>query len=577
MHLFHNVKSRAAAALSGGLVCAILCLCLFSGVAVRALASDAASSALRSAETLRLGERMYREGILPSGESMKAFVSGDVPVSGTAFTCVSCHLRSGLGSEEGNVLTPPTNGRILYQQSEPFIKGQEFVPSIHNYAVNLPVRPAYTDETLAALITTGYDPTGRSVIRVMPRYDLNDSDMAILISYLKTLSDKPSPGVSSSEIKFATVIIEGVDPLAVQSMLEPIQFAVDRKNSVANASERSDKVGRMAYNMLGNLTTMRFSLAKWILKGPSTSWRQQLEEYYKAEPVFALLGGISDGEWEPVHRFCEEHGVPNLIPIVDYPVISDTDWYTLYPSRGVRQEGEAAARYLHTMQELIKDRPILQVIRDSRRGRTLAEGFSTEWGRTGHAPPAEIMLGEGEVLTAEKLQKIISRHRPAVLVVWDDASLLAALAGIAHDPNRPGLVLASGEYLGKDLWTMPEPLRGFLYMTYPYRLPQEEVRYDKTVRKVLSGKPLESFDQRILKQAFMAEELLGKALVDMRGEYYRDFFLDTIGMMKDMFFPLYERVSFGPGQRYASKGCFIVQLSKGEKPRLERRSEWVTQ
>jgi len=44
-----------------------------------------------------------------------------------------------------------------------------------------------------------------------------------------------------------------------------------------------------------------------------------------------------------------------------------------------------------------------------------------------------------------------------------------------------------------------------------------------------------------------------------------------------MYYPLYERVSFGPGQRHVSKGCYIVQLGKGEKPLLVRRSEWVIQ
>jgi hypothetical protein len=39
--------------------------------------------------------------------------------------------------------------------------------------------------------------------------------------------------------------------------------------------------------------------------------------------------------------------------------------------------------------------------------------------------------------------------------------------------------------------------------------------------------------------------------------------------------PLFERLSFGPGQRYASKGCYIVQLSKGEKPGLIKKSDWV--
>jgi len=544
-----------------------------------ALAADTKSPLLAGmdqAEVLRLGERIYREGILPDGKPLQGFVSGDVPVDGTAFTCVSCHLRSGLGSFEGNVVTPPTNGRILYQPREPFIKGAEFVPYIHNYAVYLPVRPAYTYETLSALISTGFDPTGRSVVSVMPRYALSDRDMAILIAYLDTLSDKPSPGISKNEIKFATVIVEGTNPLALKSMLTPIEFGIDRKNSLATAAGKDPRVARMSYNMSGNLTFIKFTLARWVLKGPSSTWRKQLEDYYKAEPVFALLGGISNQDWEPVHRFCEDNGIPDLFPVVDYPVISKTDWYTLYPSRGVQQEGESAARYLHSMYDLFKGQQIVQVIRSDRRAEALARGFRETWAETGHAPAKDIILAAGEKLTPEKLQQIVSADKPAALLIWDDASILPAVSSLATMPDRPRLVLASGTYLGKALWTIPEDLREVLYMTYPYRLPQDDVRYDNAVRKVIGRQPLVSFDPVILRQSYITNEILGKALLDMRGEYYRDFLLDSIGMIADQYFPLYERVSFGPGQRHASKGCFIVQLGKGTAPKLERRSEWVT-
>lgn len=532
-----------------------------------------------SAEQIQhLGAKMYRDGLLPSGEPIQAYVSGDVAVSGTAFTCVSCHLRSGLGSLEGQVATPPTNGRILFQPREPYIKGSEFVPFFHNYAVFFPIRPAYTDETLANLVLTGEDPTGRSVLKVMPRYDIDDKDMAILIAYLKTLSDKPSPGVSKDAIRFATVVVEGTDKKKIDSMFIPLAYGISRKNNMVNAAASSDREARMAYNTLGpDLMQKKFSLKVWTLKGPSDSWRAQLDAYYQAEPIFALLAGISEGDWEPVHRFCEDNGIPDILPIVDYPVISDHDWYTLYFSRGFRQEGEAAARYLHSMADLFTGRPIVQVIRAGRKGQALADGFRQAWAETGHEPAIEVIVAENEPLSAEKLGQINSEHKPAAILIWDNASALDAIASLAREKDHAGLVLASGTFFGQAILTVPEQLRSLLYFTYPYRLPDEDARYDTMVRRVLRGKAPAAFDPTVLRQAYITNELLTKALTNMRAEYYRDFFLDTIGMMPDAYYPLYERVSFGPGQRYISKGCFIVQLGKGEKPRLERRSDWVIQ
>ncbi|MEW6429557.1 MAG: amino acid ABC transporter substrate-binding protein [Thermodesulfobacteriota bacterium] len=554
--------------------------CLVTGLALTmpGLARAAGEAPLTDAETYRLGEQMYLKGLLPSGKPMQAFVSGDIPVEGTSFTCVSCHLRSGIGSFEGNVATSPTNGRILYQERKPHIKGgSDRVPSYYKYASYFPARPAYTDDSLAELITDGVDPTGRSVVEVMPRYELDDRDMDILIAYLKTLSDKHSPGVTETEIKFATVIGEDADPALVEAMLVPIEFNVKRKNSQALTYKNNARLARMAFNMMGpELAEKRFSLARWVLKGPSSTWQEQLEAYYQADPVFVLLGGITGGDWEPIHRFCEEHRIPNLLPLTDYPVISDSDWYTLYFSRGIRQEGEAAARWLHSMHDLFADRNIVQVIRDNRMGNTLAEGFRESWGHAGEATAREMLLKGDEPLTAERLKEAAGGDT-AVLVVWDDATSLPALEKLAAAEGAPGIILASGSFLGKEMWNVPETLRKSLHLTYPHRLPQDEERFDLAVRVVTMGKNPENYDQKVLRQSFIIGEMLGSTLVKMRGEFYRDYFFDVIGMKADATYPLYERIGFGPGQRYASKGCYIVQLGAGETPRLEKKSEWVTQ
>ena len=64
-------------------------------------------------------------------------------------------------------------------------------------------------------------------------------------------------------------------------------------------------------------------------------------------------------------------------------------------------------------------------------------------------------------------------------------------------------------------------------------------------------------------------------LPEMKERFYGDYLFDLIAMFKDLEVPLYERMSFGPGQRYASKGCYVVQLGKGNKPVLIKKSDWL--
>jgi hypothetical protein len=539
------------------------------------------------AESIRLGERMYRQGILPSGEPMKAVVKGDIPVSGTAFTCVSCHLRSGLGSEEGGVITPPTNGKNLFRPLTTLHKYYE-VPSAP------PVRPAYTEKSLADALRTGVDPAGRKLKDIMPRYMLDDKDMALLISYLKSLSSDFSPGVTDSTIRFATVVTDDVSPEDRDAMLTSIEKYFTYKNNQATfyKSKVGRRSARMAESMLLSREVIykRLALSRWLLKGPRETWRSQLEEYYRKEPVFALVSGISKGEWRPIHQFSEDHHIPCILPITDFPVISETDWYTLYFSRGLYQEGEAAARYLDSLAGSSGDN-IVQLVRASLSGRALSLGFKETWVGLGHKPVVSLTLEDGEPLTREFLQRVLAGEKPAVLVIWDGAGALPAIEALTDSANRPERIFLSSTYLGKAIRALKEDVRDFTYLTYPFRLPQDEAKYTDMVETFMGIHNFTGEKLIILKRVYSAVQVLSQGLMGLNGNYYRDYLLDLFGMPTgtggmglqagtalwepEEIFPLYERFSFGSGQRYASKGCYIVQLTKGRTPELVKKSDWV--
>ncbi|MDA8431630.1 MAG: c-type cytochrome [Nitrospiraceae bacterium] len=565
-------------------VAALIIVFLSTGPVRAGEAPGPGAAELPKAETLRLGERMYREGVLPSGQPMKAVVKGDIPVAGTAFTCMSCHLRSGLGSVEGGVITPATNGKNLYQP----------IASQHKYyAVSAapPVRPAYTDKTLADALRAGIDPRGRKLSDVMPRYMLDDKDMAALIAYLKSLSSDHSPGVTDDAIRFATVVTDDADPEARDAMLKAIEQYFTYKNNMAAyyKTKGGRRSARMAESMLlsREIIYKQLLLSLWELKGAPETWRGQLEEYNRREPVFALINGISKDRWRPIHRFCEDRRIPCILPITEFPVISDTDWYTLYFSKGLYQEGVAAARYLGGLSKADAGGKIVQIVAASPSGRALSAGFGDAWLGPVQRPFVRVALKEGEALTKESLARILEREKPSILVVWDGPASLPALEALADSPNRPRQVFLSSTYLGKALWEVKDKARGFIYFTYPFRLPGDEARYTKMVESFMGIRGLKGEGLIVLKQVYSTMQVLSQVLAALNGNYYRDYLLDLFGMTmssagmglweQDTVYPLYERFSFGPGQRYASKGCYIVQLSKGPSPELLKKSDWAIQ
>jgi len=560
-------------------------LCFFICGTVAAAEDGMMLEGFSAEEALRLGERMYRDGILPSGEPMQAIVMGDIPVDGRMFTCDDCHQKSGLGSLEGTVITWPTNGRELYKprRKTGAWRPPESEEAKQNARKNLPsywqvedVRPAYTDESLAMMLWTGVDPAGRQLDPIMPLYNLEDRDMAILIHYLKNLSVDLAPGVDEKTIRFATVVTDDVSKEDRQTMLSTLQVHIDVHNSQSRHQERRASSGPF-YKTEKHQAYRRLQLDVWELKGPENTWPAQLLAYYRKQPVFGLLGGITTGSWKPIHEFCEQHKIPAIFPLTDFPVISESDWYTLYFSKGVYQEGEATAKYLHNTARLAPNARVVQVLQRGQMSAALAQGFEDTWQKFGRPAPVRKMLGKDEELSEHILNEITGSKGPAVLLLWLETNSLAAIKSLETAQKRPEMVFASASLLGPDLAEVPNTARDTLFITYPYSLPETEERSILAVKQWLKARKIPVTDLKMQSKIYFLGWMLTGGVKSMRSEFFRDYFLEGFDMMIDQDYAIavYPRLTFGSGQRYASKGCYIVQLTKGPNPEFIKKSDWV--
>ncbi len=535
-------------------------------------------------EAISAGERIYRQGILPSGKPVQAYVQTDIPIDGSMFSCESCHRRSGLGTIESYVIVPPVNGDNLYRpkarwdtwrrHSSDSAEGSRSRP-VPELLLGKDIRPAYDDKTLARVIRTGKDSADRQIDMIMPVYDLSDRDMDSLIHYLKRISTKLSPGVTDETLRFATVISDGVSSTDRDAMLDVLKIVIKDRNA-----QTRNELGRMRSGSFTHREADRayrsLILDVWELKGPRDTWMAQLQEYYEKEPVFAMLGGIVEGDWSPVHNFSEQNGIPCIFPITDMPVVSSSDWNTLYFSKGLYQEGEAAARYLRSITDNNNNFSIVQVYRDGTDGEVVARGFNDTWSRFNRSLPVTHIIPDQRI-TLNTWETFIQKERRTIILFWSGKEDVLKLQEMKEFPEGTEAVFLSAGLVGDDLSIVPDGQRELSFITYPYSIPRFNDKYVNSLKLWLKVKKVPASNIKIQSKMYFLGWMMGMTLMEMRSEFYRDYFLEAFDMMVDqsLAIAVYPRLSFGPGQRYVSKGCYIVKLTKGAKPLLIRKNRWV--
>ncbi len=579
--------------------------------------------ATASESDIEKGRRIYIEGILPSGAILKGVRSGE-DYSGKQAACVSCHRPSGMGSVEGDIEVPPITGNYLYRTGELLLTTMDPRSGKRFNQAHEP----YTDATLALAISKGQHVSGRDMSELMPRYALKKDELRALIAYLKQLSSDYSPGATKESVKFATVITADTDPEKRRILLNTLTRSFKQKNSstIVSNGVGSKRTGRRhmvtaAEMVLG--TERNWQLQVWDLTGRPETWRAQLDAYYRKEPVFALVSGTTGSTWQPVHEFCEQAHVPCWLPSVALPVDVGDSFYSLYFQRGVKLEADVLAKYFTDDANKAPKR-IVQIYHQDLLGNSASAALTDVLKET------DIKIENRPLQQADSasLNKLLADlNAQDAVMLWLDAADLSLLDNVV--PPKASVYL-SGRLSGAEKAPLVPAWKQVANMIYPYELPDKRQVSLNYFHRWARFSQIEIEDEPLQAEVYFATEFLSETMTEMLDNIYRDYLIERgesmlsrsqtanaeirdrtrqvlrwstqtprgapaqaakietseAGKEKNIVgtnyaaqpsksTTIYPRMSLGVGQRFASKGAYIVRFEDANKEKLTPVSPWI--
>jgi hypothetical protein len=491
-----------------------LALLLLAGLPAWA-AADAASS--DSAALLAVGQRLYIQGLRADGSALEGRRIDRTQVSGAAAACVNCHRRSGMGQVEGDAMVPPISGTYLYAPAgdKPVATMDPHVSKMFNEA-----HPPYTPETFANAMRNGVNNRGRAMKNLMPHFDLTALELEALGAYLKQLSAQWSPGATQTNVHFATVITPEVDPLRRKTFIDMMRRIVRQKNgsTVTAKTDRSrHHMVSAAEMMLG--TERTWTLDIWELQGAPETWDAQLAQHYRDKPVFALLSGLSDANWQPVHDFCDHQQVPCWFPSVDVPGQGFSN-YDLYFSSGMKLEAALLARHLRDSTQAPKS--LVQIYRNGDAASTAVQALETAL--AGSATQTRNVQLRADLEPLEAMRQALGAVQPQDTVVfWLGAQDLVWLNQTAPKAQT---VYFSTRLAKGGLEKLNPAWKAQAHVMYPYELPTLRAKNLDYFRSWLAMGKLALVDEAMQSEVFFAMNFMSDTLAEMLNNLYRDYLVE---------------------------------------------------
>ena len=528
-----------------------------------------ASSVSPGLPDLELGKRIYREGILPNGQTAHAVGAGNAAIIGSQITCISCHRRSGLGTSEGKNVAPPITGEILFQprtQSYRELRGKRLSGE--------GARPAYTEESFLTAINQGKDVTGRTMNPLMPRYSFSKADAKLLIQYLHSLTRDDVPGISDTTIHFATVFTPDTLPEQKAAAEKTLRaFLHDYNAQTRNEKHRATN---SPWHKTWQYESFRqLKLHTWNLKGAAETWDTQLSELYREQPVFALLNGIGNGIWQPVHDFCETREIPCLFPTTDLPGQSTKHYYSIYFTDGVNVEARAIAS--HLVKESETSKIILQLYRNDEKGQAAATLLSRQLKNNEKIEVINIALDNNTVLNNSLIHEKVRHYKANTVVLWVDKQTVRNISDELGNNSQISTIYVSSTYVRSPEILLPQSALDKTFLLSRF-VPNNDL--NAHLRRFTAWAKLRDIDLKYTREtanAYFTALIITSAIRSMRANLSRDYLIERIEhiLERPVFHSVFPAFTLGPGQRFASKGNYIIGPFRLSEKNSTPPREWV--
>jgi hypothetical protein len=316
-------------------------------------------------------------------------------------------------------------------------------------------------------------------------------------------------------------------------------------------------------------TLRNWELAVWELQGTPETWAAQLAENYRREPVFAVISGLSNTSWAPVHDFCQQAKLPCIFPSIALPP-KETAFYPLYFSRGVALEADVLAKHLRDQGEKAPRR-LIQIYRDDEVGRGAAQALTQALHDSGIQVEDRILHGQDPAGLSEPLKGLTNND---TLVLWLRPVDLSALNKVV--PKPPSTAAYVSGFLAEDNYEVfSETWKSQVRFVYPYELGDKRLADVTTLQKWLKTWNLPLVNEALQTEVFFNLLFLTDLSSQMLDNLYRDYLIERA---EDMLSSgtnssIYPRLSLARGQRFASKGAYIARFAKDGK--LVAETDWI--